>query len=42
MTLSSTEEEYVAVTTTACQTVWMRRNISKLQHEQDEPTQIFL
>ena len=41
MTLSSTEVENVAAITTACQTVWMRRTLFELQHEQDEPTQIF-
>ena len=41
VTLSFTEEEYVAATTAACQTVWMRRTLSELQHEQNEPAQIF-
>ena len=41
MTLSSVEAEYVAATTAACQTVWMRRTLSELQHEQNEPTPIF-
>ena len=41
MTLSSIETKYVAATTVACQTVWMRRTISELQHEHNEPTQIF-
>ena len=41
VTLTSAEAEYVAVTTTTCQTVWMRRTLSELQHEQDEPTQFF-
>ena len=30
VTLSSAEAEYVAVTTAACQTVWMRRTLSEL------------
>ena len=42
LTISYAESEYVVVTTTACQTVWMRRNLSELQHEQIEPTQFFL
>ena len=33
VTLSFVEVEYVAATTTACQTVWMRRTLSELQHE---------
>ena len=41
VTLSSSEAEYVAVTTATYQTVWMRRTLSELQHEQNEPTQIF-
>jgi len=41
VTLSSTEAEYVATTTTACQTVWMRRILKELLHEQREPTHIF-
>ena len=39
--LSSAEAEYVAATVAACQTVWMRRTLSELQHEQNEPTPIF-
>jgi hypothetical protein len=41
VTLSSVEEEYVATKTTACQTMWMRRIVTELLHEQQEPTQIF-
>ena len=41
MTLSYAEEEYVAATSVACQTVWMRRTLSELQHEQNEPTPFF-
>ena len=41
VTLSSAEVEYVAATVAACQTVWMRRTLSELQHEQNEPTHIF-
>jgi len=38
VTLSSTEAEYVAATTTICQTMWMRRILKELLHEQKEPT----
>ena len=41
VTLSSIEAEYVVATTAACQTVWMRRTLSELHHEQSEPTQNF-
>ena len=41
MTLSSAEAEYVVATTAACQTIWMRRTLYELQHEQNEPTPIF-
>ena len=41
MTLSSAEAEYVAATAAACQTVWMKRTLSELQYEQNEPTSIF-
>ena len=41
MTLSFAEVEYVAATAVACQTVWMRRTLFELQHEQNEPTPIF-
>ena len=41
VTLSSAEEKYVVATVAACQTMWMRRTLSKLQHEQDKPTQIY-
>ena len=30
VTLSSVEAEYVAATTAACQTIWMRRTLSEL------------
>ena len=33
VTLSSVEAEYVVATAAACQTVWMRRTLSELQHE---------
>jgi len=38
LTISSAEAEYVATIAVACQTVWMRRTLSELQHEQNEPT----
>ena len=41
VTLYSIEVEYVVATTAACQTVWIRRTLSELQHEQNKPTQIF-
>ena len=41
MTLSSAEAEYVTGTVAACQKIWMRRTLSELQHEQNEPTPIF-
>ena len=41
MTLSSAEAEYVAATLAACQTLWMIRTLSTLQHEQNERTLIF-
>ena len=36
MTLFFAEVEYVAAIASACQTVWMRRTLSELQHEQNE------
>ena len=39
--LSFTETEYVASTSTSCQTMWTRITLSELQHEQEEPNQIF-
>ena len=39
--LSSAEAEYVTATTATCQTMWMRRTLYELLHEQDEPTQVF-
>jgi hypothetical protein len=39
VTLSSTEAEYVATTTAACQVVWMRRILNELLHEQNGATQ---
>ena len=39
--LSFAKADYVTATTAACQTIWMRRTLYELQHEQNEPTQIF-
>lgn len=39
--LSSTEAEYVAVTITACQVVWLRRLMGDLMQEQMEPIVIY-
>ena len=41
VTLSSTEAEYVAATSTVCQAMWMRRVLSELKHPQEEPTKIY-
>ena len=40
VTLSSTEAEYVATATAACQAVWMRRVLNKLLHDHNNATQI--
>lgn len=39
--LSSTEAEYVAATTSACQAVWLRRILCDLGQEQVEATEIY-
>ena len=39
LTISSAEAEYVAIIAAACQTVWMRRTLSELQHEQNDKHQ---
>ena len=41
VTLSSAEAEYVAVTSTACQAVWMRRVLKDLSQNHQELTTIF-
>jgi hypothetical protein len=41
MSLSSVEAEYVATTVAACHTIWMKRIVTELLHEQQEPTHIF-
>lgn len=39
--LSSTEAEYVAASSAACQAVWLRRMLAELQQRQDGATDIF-
>ncbi|KAL7129296.1 hypothetical protein ABFS83_13G056600 [Erythranthe nasuta] len=39
--LSSSEAEYMAVTSAACQVVWLRRILAELQQEQEGATEIF-
>ena len=41
VSLSTTEDEYVAVTTTMCQAVWMRRMLGDLRQDQEGTTSIF-
>jgi hypothetical protein len=41
VTLSFAQAEYVGATIVACETVWMRRILIELLHEQQEPTHIF-
>eukprot|EP00253_Pinus_taeda_P020674 PITA_20674 len=41
VSLSTTEVEYVATTTTACQAVWLRRVLKDLCHEQENGTTIY-
>lgn len=38
VTLSTAEAEYIAATNCATQTVWLRRILSELQHQQNGPT----
>ncbi|CAM8982129.1 unnamed protein product [Rhodiola kirilowii] len=38
--LSKAEAEYIAVTTAACQAVWLRRILEDLKHKQEGPTRI--
>jgi len=38
VTLSSTEAEFVAVATSACQAMWMKRVLRNLTHTQDSST----
>ncbi|GKE36417.1 hypothetical protein Tco_1459822 [Tanacetum coccineum] len=39
--LSTTEAEYVAATSLACQAVWLRRILCDLWEEQEAPTEIY-
>ncbi|KAL0558914.1 hypothetical protein IC582_003501 [Cucumis melo] len=39
--LSSSEAEYAAATSAACQAIWLRRMLTELQHEQEGATVIF-
>ncbi|KAA0060394.1 retrovirus-related pol polyprotein from transposon tnt 1-94 [Cucumis melo var. makuwa] len=39
--LSSSEAEYAAATSVACQAIWSQRMLTKLQHEQEGATVIF-
>ena len=41
VTLSTTEAEYVAATTCACQAIWMKRILKEIEHEQDEEMILF-
>ena len=41
VTLSLVEAEYVAMTSVACQAVWMRRVLKDLSQNHQEPTTIF-
>ena len=40
-TLSSAETEYIEVTNTACEAVWLRRILDDLQQDDKEPTTLF-
>lgn len=41
LALSTSEVEYVATTSVACQTIWLRRVLANLQQEQKEAIEIF-
>ena len=41
VTLSLAEAEYVAMTSTTCHTIWLRRFLCDFGHEEKEPTSIF-
>lgn len=41
VTLSTTEAEFIAAASCTCQSVWMRRILEKLRHEQSECTDVF-
>ncbi|XP_016681202.1 secreted RxLR effector protein 161-like [Gossypium hirsutum] len=38
---STSEAEYIAATSAACQAIWLRRVLADLQHEQNGATKIF-
>jgi len=40
VTLSTTEAEFIAVTSCACQTIWLRRILQQLGHNQEGSTTI--
>jgi hypothetical protein len=41
VTLSTTEAEFIAAATSACQAIWMRRILEELHFQQHEPTIIY-
>ena len=41
VTLSTTEAEFIAAATSACQAIWMRRILEELHFQQLEPTIIY-
>lgn len=41
-TLSSSQAEYVAATSVACQAIWLRRILVDLHQKQDDATTIFV
>ena len=41
VTLSSTEAEFVAAASVACQAVWLRRILESLNHVQNDGTTVF-
>ena len=42
ISLSTTEAEFIAATTCACQAIWLRRILEELQFKQVEATTDFL
>lgn len=40
-TLSTSEAEYIAATSAACQAIWLRRMLAELQHKQESATEIY-
>ena len=41
VSLSTTEAEFIATTTCACQAIWLRRILEELQFKQVEATTVF-